>query len=462
MGCAAGPTPLQALSGRQGYGESHNCIQDPGAQAGAYVYMGTSVGYEAPDAPIAVPDSLQILFVNYVGRHGSRFISKPDYTRKLSKYLRDAGELTPVGRRALRMCAVVDSVTGDRWGLLDDLGRRELSGIGERMSKAYAPLLDLRDSLLAETSTVPRCMMSASELTHAMLRCKPTIELRLGSGDRFSSLLRGFSTDKAYRRYVKEGSWKPVLDAYRDTVCPTAAALRLTAKGSALLEKLGRDCLRRGVQDSGAGLEAALADTLAREWPAEWSRISGLTKAQAIDIAQKLYKVVSGSFAMGYSDYTLTAACDWRLFFTTLELYDLWACSDLDRYLHYSDSGLSDAPSGTARTLLGDLTATLRKAAEPDYNGPAVIVRLGHAETLMPLYSLMQMPGASLNTSDWNSVPERWLDFEIVPMAANLQMVLARSHTSGRLYLLQYRNELPVAAPEPLEEALSRYERLLK
>ena len=39
------PSAAQALAGVRGYGEYGACIQDPGAQAGAYVYVGSSLPY---------------------------------------------------------------------------------------------------------------------------------------------------------------------------------------------------------------------------------------------------------------------------------------------------------------------------------------------------------------------------------------------------------------------------------
>ena len=73
-----------------------------------------------------------------------------------------------------------------------------------------------------------------------------------------------------------------------------------------------------------------------------------------------------------------------------------------------------------------------------------VMLRFGHAETLMPLFSLMRLPGCYFLTDDLQDVAASWRDFDIVPMAANLQMILFRSAT-GRYYLRVDLNERPVA-----------------
>ena len=75
----------------------------------------------------------------------------------------------------------------------------------------------------------------------------------------------------------------------------------------------------------------------------------------------------------------------------------------------------------------------------------------------MPLMALMQLPGAYYVTSDWGSVALHWLDWNIVPMGSNLQLVLCRTADSGNLYLLTYLCEQPVDKPQPWQEVLTQW-----
>ncbi len=61
----------------------------------------------------------------------------------------------------------------------------------------------------------------------------------------------------------------------------------------------------------------------------------------------------------------------------------------------------------------------------------------------MPLLSLMKIPGCSYLTRHFDTVALHWRDFDIVPMAANLQMILFRSDT-GTYYVRVDLNERPV------------------
>lgn len=453
---------VDALCGKRGYGDRGMCIQEPGAQGGAYIYAGSAMPYEEPDGVVAVPDSFDVVFVNHVGRHGARFLSSDKEPAKLLKFLKGRDGLTPVGQRIYDLCEAVDSVTGDRWGALDALGRKELSGIGERFAVRYGGLLSGNERVEGFSSYVPRCIMSMDEMTHGIAWHDRSVELSTGSGKRFNALVRPFEVDSAYLAYKNSGEWKRVYEGFVDTVCPPAVALRLSKDGSAFLERLCKDALKRGVPNSGASLEQAIADTLNCAWPSEWEMEAGMTRKEALSIAGSLYKVVAGCQAIEYGEnvFPQTVSTYWGGYFTSMEYEKLWECANLEHYLTYSASGFSDAPAQMARPLLAEILETLEEAATSGYNSPAAIVRFGHAETLMPLLALMDLPGCRYVTTDWGSVANHWQDWNVVPMGANLQLVLCRAHESGELYLITYRNEEQAGAPEPWAKALQRLQAL--
>lgn len=454
------PSATMALAGVYGYGPNHDYIQDPGAQAGAYIYAGTALPYEPPASDVLLSDSLSPVFVDHLGRHGARYLSSDRYTARLSSFLTHADSLTPVGKRALELCYLVDSLTAGRWGELTEIGCEEQAGIGARMAKRYSNLCRPVDSVVAISSYVPRCVMSMDYLTHAIAISAPGIELQMGSGARYSPILRPWQGDSLWQQYKAHGAWRDAYRAYSDSLVPYAATLRLTMGGSSLLSRLCRDLVARGVQPYGAAMEQALCDTLMRPWPAEWVRMAGVSEAQAQELASALYSVVAGSQCMpplisagaGTDDVRVPAV--WQQFFTEREYRHLWECSNLEHYLLYAANSLSPVPQELGRPLLHTLISTLTQAASDGYSGPAIRLRFAHAETLMPLLSLLRLPGCHYLSDDMNSVAEHWADYDVVPMAANLQMVLARSYHSGILYLLTYLNERLVAGPTPWSDAL--------
>lgn len=454
----AEPLPVEAFAGFAGYGDRGTAIQSPGAQAGAYLYAGTALAYEAPGEVEVIPDSLSVLFVSHVGRHGARFLSSDKSVVKLLRYLEGCGELTPVGERVRRLCLTADSVMSGRWGALNALGIEEQSGIGHRMAQRYKDLLDRNDSVYGFSSYVPRCVMSMDELTHGAIWENRSLEVATGSGRRFSPLVRFFDLDSAYVAYKSSESWRKVYEGFADSVCPVATVLRLSREGGRLLERLAEESLRSGTPDSGWAIESAVSERLRGDWPAEWERMAGLSKKKAIDLAEALYGVVAGCSTSAYGTNSEMPAtlCDWRDYFTSMEYESLWEMGNLKHYLTYSANGLSLVPSVMARPLLRNIVESLEEAVRDDYTGPAIVVRLGHAETMMPLLSLMDVAGCRYVTSDWGSVADHWMDWDVVPMAANLQLVACRSKESGNLYLVTLRNEIPVGGPENFGDAIER------
>ena len=103
---------------------------------------------------------------------------------------------------------------------------------------------------------------------------------------------------------------------------------------------------------------------------------------------------------------------------------------------------VSAIPADIASELVLDIIDKMDKAANGQ--NPAVAdLRFGHAETVMPLVSLLKFPGCFYMTNYFDTVGLHWRDFYVVPMASNLQMFLLKA-TSGNLYLRVDLNETPV------------------
>ena len=79
------------------------------ASAQVCEYAGTSLPYPSPgeQAVYQVPDSLEVVYIDHVGRHGARFLSKASYTQDMLKFLDSEGPLTAAGvkRRGCVVCA---------------------------------------------------------------------------------------------------------------------------------------------------------------------------------------------------------------------------------------------------------------------------------------------------------------------------------------------------------------------
>lgn len=370
---------------------------DPTATHYSYTQcQGSAMPYPTPDQALrAIPDSLTPVFVNHVGRHGARFLSSSKYTTSLLRYLDRADSLntiTPVGRKLRQLCSTVVRNTAGRWGALDSLGMAEQRGIASRLH-ALTPALFRDTKINAISSYVPRCVASMDEFTHQLTRLDNRIEVYSASGRQNSPLVRPWTNDKDYQEYIGSRPWHEVYDNYEDTTIPESVAVK----------------------------------ALGANYP--------FSPGEARDISMSIYKVVAGCAAMAIPADAST--------FMNLDEYNaLWSVENLHHYLTHSASTLSQAPMDMAAALIIDLMNTMDSAAGGD-NEYSVMLRFGHAETMMPLLALMRLPGCYYMTNYFDTVRLHWRDFYVVPMASNIQMILFKS-TSGRFYVRVDLNETPV------------------
>ncbi len=364
----------------------------------AYDCQGSLKPYTAPAKEYAYPDSLAPVFINHVGRHGSRFPASSTHCKQLCEVLELAqvqGTITPRGEELLELVKEVMDMADGQWGALDDLGVDEQRGIAARMYSRY-PSLFKEKRVEAISSYSPRCVMSMYSFTHQLTRMNNTIELCASSGRGKSSLMRSFDVEMSYKDFIDLGQWKEPYRQHVDRVVPTSALERV----------LGGDF--------------------------EYGEIDRK------ELAIVEYYVIAGMSAM-------QVECDASRYFTTEEYNALWSCFNLRQYLQRTATTLSSVPADIASPLLCDLIVSVDSVVARKGNTiVSAKLRFGHAETLMPLLSLMRLNGCNYKTNYFDTVAKNWQDFNVVPMSANLQMILFKT-PKGKFYLRIDRNEQPVA-----------------
>ena len=362
--------------------------------------QGSAMPYPAPEHIAAWPDSLTPVMINHVGRHGARFPASPRHCNILTGALRKAeseGSITPAGRSLLKLVQRVTAEVDGNWGALDPLGMAEQRGIAARMITTY-PELFKNSTVNAISSYSPRCIMSMDEFTHQLARMDNSVELNMASGRRFSPLVRFFDGNAEYTEFRTSEALKTTLHDFRAQHCP------LTQLKRVLGDKFNLD---------------------------DYS-------VPATDIAMAEYSVLAGLSAMGIDDV------DVKAYLTPSEQNALWSIANLQHYLQHSASTLSSVPAAIAAPLLDDIIAKTDGFIAGDPSVARVNLRFGHAETLMPLLSLMHVPGCYYLTNYFDTVGLHWRDFDIVPMAANLQIILFQG-PSNRYYVRVKQKKKPVS-----------------
>lgn len=229
--------------------------------------------------------------------------------------------------------------------------------------------------------------------THQLDRLNNKVEIITSSGRQNSQLMRPFDLDTDYIDFMRSKVWETPWSDYADT--------RITA--------------------------APLRNILGKNYP--------LTLAETRSLAIDEYHFLGGLAAMGIE-------VDLSQFLSRDEINALWSVYNLRQYLQRTASVLSSVPADIASPLVLDLIRTT-DAAVAGNSDATVHLRFGHAETLLPLFSLLRLRGAYYLTNYYDTVAQHFKNFDIVPMAANLQMILFKSDR-GAYYVRFDLNEHPI------------------
>lgn len=360
--------------------------------------QGSFMPYPTPDALIATPDSLRPVMVNHVGRHGARYYSSAKDVKAVRQALATAdslGTITPLGRKLMKLTATIMDKSKGRWGALDSLGMAEQRGIASRMVSSF-PELFKHGKIHAISSKTPRCVNSMYSFLYQVVRLDNSVDIDASSGPQESALMRPYDVDETYITWAEEAPWKTPLDDFISVTAPLSPLIKL----------------------------------LGQSYP--------IRPDEARELVMSLYKVLAGLEAM-------MLPSDVSEYLTLDEYNRLWACNNLRQYLIRTATTLSTIPSEISVPLIKDIIATTQQAVDNEKAAPTAVLRFGHAETLMPLLSQMRLPDCVYLTNYYDTVGLHWQNFHVVPMAANLQIILFRHIRNGRYYVRFQLNEQPLS-----------------
>lgn len=359
-------------------------------------YRGSRATYPENPAILTYPDSLTPVMINHVGRHGARYATSPKKIRNVTDYLAkadSAGTITPEGKQLLRLARHVLTVSRGRWGQLDSIGIAEQEGIAQRMYESYRPVFS-HAAVNAISSYVPRCVMSMYAFCHRLTRLDSRIAITAASGPQTNPLMRPFETSPEFAAYTQAKPYANALNRLRHDIIPHDVASRLMGKS----------------------------------YP--------LTPEQADALTDDIYYMVSSCSAIGINVNPME-------FFSENDYRMMWEASNVQQYFARNANTYSSVPSDIASALVMELITSTQNFIDGTDLTP-VHLRFGHAETMMPLVSLLQLPGCyAPKGCPPAEISDYWRNYDIIPMASNMQMILFKAG-SGRYYVRMELNEQPV------------------
>lgn len=362
-------------------------------EADARVSAGNYNLYPEPEcAPQTAPEGFKAFYISHYARHGSRYlISAEDYEGPLG-VLRDASagaNLTPLGESVLkRMELVCDEVRG-RYEELTPKGAAQHAGIARRMATNFPELFDGGARVRARSTTVVRCILSMTAFTNSLASCCPGVDIQADAS----------RADMVYMNWHDNDHIIPTVDT-RAILDDVRAELIHPERFMATIFK----------NPSGV--------------PTSFFR-------QMFEIAGN---VQNGQSAISFYDL-----------FTSDELYGLYASNNLGWYFDHGNAPIS---KGVGRRYQTNLLRKIIAQADEAIAGGGVSadLRFGHDGNLSSLMCLMSLGDNAVEISDYQAVTDKWNITDIIPMAANLQMVFYRNDR-GEVILQFLHNERSITLP---------------
>lgn len=353
------------------------------------------------DRNVAWADSLKPIFVSYTARHGARYLTSAGKFKKLFTALSRADkedQITENGKIFYKYLKYIKSYSNDKWGLLSATGIEEEEKLGAEMARLFPELMK-GGTVRSESTSVPRVVMTMYQFMHALEIPNEDLEMTAASGHQYDSVLRCFDYNKEYAKFrTSKGKWNKLLPAVMErNVSPEPA----------------RKMFKAGYIKNDMELRNMTMD---------------------------IYSALQGCNACGYAEPPIR-------FLTEKESHGCWVVNNFKHYMRNSINPVSDIAAYATMPLLRKIVNDMDQAAAESSKGNYPEIRMkgnfGHAETLLPLLSLMRIPGCYYYSTDYDKLDKVWKVQDITPLAANLMVVLLRGE-SGEMYVSVRHNGVNV------------------
>jgi broad specificity phosphatase PhoE len=398
------------------------CFAQDRHQLGSNYYA-----YPTPTAKYTkAPAGYKPFYVSHYGRHGSRFHhTASDYNALYATLAKadSAGKLTELGKSLLERAKFLNEYAAPRAGDLTQLGVAQHQGIAKRMVKNFPEVFKNDAYIEAYASTSVRCVVSMAAFLEELHAQKPKVEIHQESG----KYLMSFISPLDFGKIINESNtpaWQKENEKLYSHVNPTRMMRAIFNDSNYIKKNVDGGDLLSKIYEIGNSLQGSpeiefnfddlwTEEDLTARWHAQnawWYSVLGnnpFAKKQGLDNARPLLKNV-----LDEADKVIAA-----------------------------DTAKTDKTAG--KKPAKKTTATLR---------------FGHDTVIIPFAVLLQLENGSMNTgietADMENLHKVWRDYEITPMAANVQFIFYKSAKKGSPILIKVMlNEIEQKLPVTCDSA---------
>jgi len=379
-------------------------------------YTGTKTPYPQPAKTLTPPPpGFEPVFINHVGRHGSRFMTKAGSDVALQQLLAAAAQENGLSSTGQRLKAMTDRFLRIEKGQYENitlLGKDELTGIGQRVRAQYAPVFKGKGIDVLTTFKV-RTQQSAHAFLDGLGTYAGRVKLEIVP-DSLDKSLRFYDLSPAYQAYTESPALEQMFDSLdRD---PRTG-------------KIAQQVCKRVFR-------GAFRDKLLKEgFPLE---VKGKPVTEnALTVTDHLYELYAIQFSItgemqqkGYVRDSL----DFGIAFRPAELQWLSFRDDAHDFM---EKGPARDPLGIQVKIAAPLLVDFIRSTEEALLHPEAkdaILRFSHAETISPFATLLGIQQAAIPASSVYTYDQHWQASEVIPLSANIQWIV---YSNGQAHLVK-------------------------
>lgn len=355
--------------------------------------------YPATKGLTPTPKGYEMFYLSHYGRHGSRWLlHENDYLNVIRpmRKAKDQNKLSQTGEQLLEKLEIFYPSTINRLGDLTTVGERQHHGIGKRMTQHFPELFKTKNLMVDARSTVViRCILSMTAECEEIAAFNPSAIIHNDVSEAFQYYLN------APRRGLVRangGKGNDVIDMYKDKLTNPDRIIDLLFNDS------------------------------------EWANDSISVKS----FVRNLFDVATNM--QSHDQYE-----EMMDIFNDDECYDLWRIRNIDWYIHYGPSPLSQSVMQfSQRNLLKNIIETADTVTQKQ-----VTLRFGHEVCVMPLACLLELGNCGAVVENLDTLDNVWRNYDIFPMACNVQLAFYRPKKGkkGDVLIKALLNEREVTLP---------------
>ncbi len=358
-----------------------------------------------------VPAGYKPVFINYVGRHGARHLTKDLNSTLAYKLLVKADSvhaLTEEGIKLKKMVELLRSIEAPSLKSISQRGKNELQSIAERMVKNNSSILNQPSlNINVQITKEVRTAQSADSFLKGLHDDVHTSAIRKRIDD---TALRFYDLSPAYVAFEEKGEWKKELFNIR-------SAQDIKEAG---LQKFPDQFFTKAFKMSAKDLEDFCKDIYG---------FASIIPSISFEVEQAGIHLSDLNFAS---------------LFTCKQLA---ALSKLDEAEDFLLKGPGRDTMGIQVMIAVPLLVQFINTSDEftKKTTPSIELRFAHAETIAPFAALMQTVPASKGVYKTEDFNKSWKADQIVPLSANIQWIFYKNENTDDYLVKFLLNEKEVA-----------------